>query len=77
MKELLSSYNLLDKLIIYVKEKGGNLSTHARSLSYVDNYALLKYVAPWQGSCFGHAFNKAANMLAMMQQYVLAFKRST
>jgi hypothetical protein len=77
VKELLSSYNLLDKLITYVKEKGGNLSTHARSLNYVDNYAPLKHVAPWQGSRFGHAFRKATNMLAMMQQYVLAFRRST
>jgi hypothetical protein len=29
MKKLLSSYNLLDKLIAYVKDKGGNLSTLA------------------------------------------------
>jgi hypothetical protein len=27
VKDLLSSYNLLDKLIAYVKEKGGSLST--------------------------------------------------
>jgi hypothetical protein len=27
VKELLSSYNILDKLITYVKDKGGNLST--------------------------------------------------
>jgi len=29
MKELLSSYNLLNKLIAYVKDEGGNLSTLA------------------------------------------------
>jgi hypothetical protein len=27
IKELLSSYNLLDKLMAYVKDEGGNLST--------------------------------------------------
>jgi hypothetical protein len=27
VKDLLSSYNLLDKLITYVKDEGGNLST--------------------------------------------------
>jgi hypothetical protein len=35
VKKLLSSYNLLDKLIAYVKDKGGNMSTHAKALSYV------------------------------------------
>ncbi len=29
VKKLLSLYNLLDKLIAYVKDKGGNLSTLA------------------------------------------------
>jgi hypothetical protein len=29
VKDLLWLYNLLDKLIAYVKDKGGNLSTHA------------------------------------------------
>jgi hypothetical protein len=35
VKKLLSSYNLLNKLIAYVKDKGGNMSTHAKALSYV------------------------------------------
>jgi hypothetical protein len=29
VKDLLSSYNLLDKLITYVKDKDGNMSTFA------------------------------------------------
>ncbi len=29
VKDFLSSYNLLDKLIVYVKDKGGNMSTLA------------------------------------------------
>ncbi len=77
VKELLSSYNLLDKLIAYVKNKRGNLSTIARALSYVVSYVPLKLVGPWQGFYFGHAFSKTCQIIAMMQQYVLAFRRST
>jgi hypothetical protein len=31
VKELMLFYNLLDKLIAYVKNKGGNLSTNANT----------------------------------------------
>ncbi len=37
-KELLLSYNLLDKLITYMKDKGGNLSTLAKALNSMVNY---------------------------------------
>jgi len=50
VKELLLSYNLLDKLITYVKDEGGNLSTLARALSYVVSYVPLKLATNWQGS---------------------------
>jgi len=33
VKDLLSSYNLLDKLIAYVKDEGGNLSTLIEALT--------------------------------------------
>jgi hypothetical protein len=58
VKELLSSYNLLEKLIAYVKDEGGNMSTLARALSSVVSCACLKLAAPWQGFCFGHVFSK-------------------
>jgi hypothetical protein len=51
VKELLSSYNLLDKLIAYVNNERGNMSTLARALSFVVSCVPLKLVAPWQGSC--------------------------
>jgi hypothetical protein len=51
VKELLLSYNLLDKLIAYVKDEGGNLSTFTRALSSMVSCAPLKLAAPWQGSC--------------------------
>jgi hypothetical protein len=47
VKELLSLYNLLNKLIVYVKEKGGNLSTLAQAFTYVVNYGPLTLVVPW------------------------------
>jgi hypothetical protein len=58
VKDLLSSYNLLDKIIACVKDEGGNLSTLAQALSFVVSCVHVALVAPWQGSCFGHAFNK-------------------
>jgi len=42
-----------------VKDEGGNLSTLARTFNFVVSCAPLALVVPWQGSCFGHAFNKA------------------
>jgi hypothetical protein len=58
VKELLSSYNLLYKLITYVKDEGGNLSTLARALTFMVSCHLLALVVLWQGSCCGHAFSK-------------------
>jgi len=52
VKDLLSFYNLSDKIIAYVKDEGGNLSTFARALSYVITCAPMALVAPWQGSLF-------------------------
>ncbi len=59
VKDLLSSYNLLDKLIAYVKDEGGNLSTFTQAPSLVIRCALLALIVFWQTSCFGHAFRKA------------------
>jgi hypothetical protein len=47
VKELLSLYNLMDKLITYVKDKDDNLSTLAQALISVVNYGLLALVVPW------------------------------
>jgi uncharacterized membrane protein YccF (DUF307 family) len=51
-------YNLLDKIIAYVKNEGGNLSTLAWTLTFIVSCTLLASVAPWQRSCFGHASSK-------------------
>jgi hypothetical protein len=57
VKDLLSLYNLLNKLITYVKDESGNLSTLAQAFTSVFSCGLLGLMIPWQGSCFGHAFN--------------------
>jgi len=57
VKDFLSLYNLLNKLIAYVKDEGGNLSTLAQAFTLVVNYGLLGLVVRWQGFCFGHVFN--------------------
>jgi hypothetical protein len=47
VKDLLSLYNLLHKLITYVKYKGGNLSTLTQVLSLVVSCSPLGLAIPW------------------------------
>jgi hypothetical protein len=58
IKDFFSSYNLLDKLITYLKDQGCNLSTLAWVFSSMVKHAPLAFTIIWQVSCFGHAFNK-------------------
>jgi hypothetical protein len=44
VKDFLSSYNLLNKLIAYVKDEGGNLSTFAQAFTSIVNFGLLGLV---------------------------------
>jgi len=60
IKDLLSLYNLLNKLITYVKDENGNLSTFPKTLISIFSCGPLGLTIPWQGSCFGHAFSKAS-----------------
>jgi hypothetical protein len=41
VKDFLSLYNLLEKLIVYVKEESGNLSTLGQVLTSIVSYGLL------------------------------------
>jgi hypothetical protein len=58
IKDSFSSYNLLDKLITYLKDQGCNLSTLARVFSSMVKCAPLTLTVLRKVSCFGHAFNK-------------------
>ncbi len=63
IRDLLASYNLLKKLVAYVKDEGGNPSTLARAFILVVSCIPLTLSIPWYGSCFGHAFNKTCQYL--------------
>jgi hypothetical protein len=50
----------LEKVIAYMKDEGGNLSTLAQNFIFVINCTSLVFlVLRSKGSCFGHAFSKA------------------
>jgi len=56
-KDLFARYNLLDKVITYVKDEGINLKTLTTTLIIVScfpHYLPQPYVA----SCYGHAMSK-------------------
>jgi hypothetical protein len=59
VKDILSSYNLLDKLFAHVKDEGDNLSTLAQAMSFVVSCVPLTIITPYQRSYFGHVFSKA------------------
>ncbi len=64
MKDLLSSYNLLDKLIAYVKDEGRSMSNFAQTINSMVKSVHLVHVALWLGSCFHHV--KQVKMFAMI-----------
>ncbi len=44
VKDLLALDNLLEKLVAYVKDEGGNLSTLAQALTYVVSCTLVAFL---------------------------------
>jgi hypothetical protein len=74
VKDLLSLYNLLNKLITYVKYKGGNLSTLTQVLTLVVSCGLLGLTIPWQGLYFGHVFNKACQYACNDTKIFIGFR---
>jgi hypothetical protein len=75
VRDLLGLYNLLNK-VAYIENEGGNLSTLTKALTFVMTCAPMAFVTPWQGSCFGHAFNKACQYALNDQvKYVSGFER--
>jgi hypothetical protein len=76
VKELFSSYNLLDKLIAYVEDEGDNLCTLCMNSHLCDqicSYRICNSLARILFlPCF---FAKHENMLVMIQMFVRAFMR--
>jgi hypothetical protein len=68
--ELLESYALKRKIIIYVKDEGSNLNTMTIALKSIVSCDMLGLEESFQGNCFGHAFLKLANMLQQRNFFV-------
>jgi hypothetical protein len=75
VKDLLSTYNLLDKIITYVKDKGGNLSTLAKAFISIFSYGPLGLVVPWQDCVLAMLSSKHANMHVMILKFLLVLGR--
>jgi hypothetical protein len=75
VKSLLNSFNLLDKVITYVKDEKANLNTMTSTLIFVVSYSALQLTCPFIGLCFGHAMSKQFNMLLMTINVVLDFRK--
>lgn len=59
MKSLLAIYQLTNKVIVYVKDKGINLNMFTFALTNVVSCELLQLPSPLNGTCFGHVMSKA------------------
>jgi len=58
LKDLLAWYNLLDKVIAYIKDEGVNLNTFTTTLPNIVSYVFLLLPQPYVISCYGHAMSK-------------------
>ncbi len=60
MKDLLGSFELLNKVIGFVKDKGANLRTMTIILKNIISCDMLDLPTPFAGTCWGHVMSKAA-----------------
>lgn len=60
IRALLKSFGLLDKVIVYIKNEGSNLSTLIVTFTIVVFCFSLQLACPFKRSCFGHAMLKAS-----------------
>jgi hypothetical protein len=61
VKILLDSFGLLDKIIVYVTDKGSNLNTLINALKSIVSYFPFQFYTPFIGSCFGYVMSKVAS----------------
>ncbi len=62
LTKFLDSYGLKKKIVTYVKDEGSNMNTMATTLKSVVSCDILGSEESFQGTCFGHAFSKAATI---------------
>jgi hypothetical protein len=58
LRELLDSYGLSKKIIVYVKDEGVDLNSMTKTLKLIINHEVLGLKESSNGICFGHAFSK-------------------
>jgi len=59
LTKLLNEYDLMKKIVAYVKDEGENLNAMTIVLIFVVNCEVLGMEESFQGTCFGHALSKA------------------
>jgi hypothetical protein len=59
MKPLLAKFQLMDKVITYVKDESSNLNTLVVTLFSIVTYAPLQLEDPLASFCYGHVMSKA------------------
>jgi len=63
MKSLFTTYELTNKVIVYVKDEGTNLNMLAFALTNVVSCELLQLPSPFSGTFFGHVMSKDMPLL--------------
>lgn len=74
VKELQLSFNLCDKVIVYINNKRANLSTLTWNFFSMKTCAPLTIGTPWHVLALIVLLTRLANMLAMMQAMCSPFK---
>jgi hypothetical protein len=58
LQVLFEKYNLINKIICYVKDEGTNLFTMTNVFKQIVSYERLGILVPCEGVCFRHALSK-------------------
>jgi hypothetical protein len=70
VKSLFATYELTNKVIVYVKDEGRNLNTLTFALTNVVSCELLQLPSPFSGIFFSHEMSKA-NIPLLIKNLVL------
>lgn len=68
VKCMLQPFQLVDKVVAYVKDDSSNLATLVASLSSMVTYRPFGMALPHVGTCFGHAMSKACQYATMNEK---------
>jgi len=74
VKSLFTTYELTNKVIVYVKDEGTNLNMLASTLTNVVSCESLQLPSPFSGTFFGHVMFKA-NMPLLIKNLALGWRK--